>query len=102
MLLVQYLQIFSGICWLIVVVSMSGSGWRLLFGQTNPYDEVRGAFLFMGVLQSGFVVRWLLFPAAIEAMEPAELNLWTALYALCGLLALWVLLVARAYGRGRS
>lgn len=97
---VQYLQGFSGLCWTAVMLLAARSVWRTFFGVPTSADKMRSAFCYMGILQAGFVLRWVLWPQTVGLMRDDELQLWTALYALCGLLALWVLSLIGEY-RGR-
>jgi hypothetical protein len=53
--------------------------WR---GKGDALDAIRGPVFFVGVVQIGFSVRWLIWPHAIPVMTQAELSTWSGLYVL--------------------
>ena len=77
------------------------SVFRVFAGRYYSRDGERSCFFFMGALQVGFAIRWMLFPQSINEMRGTELHLWAALYVLSTLLAVWVLLIAKLNGRGQ-
>lgn len=80
MTLIQGLQLLSGFAWLTAVVFYAGSVARLYRGKAHWSDVFRGLFVFVGLTQVGFVVRWLVFPHAVGTMGGTEKAVWSILY----------------------
>lgn len=86
--IIPYLQIASGLCWLLPMVLFIPSVWRVWTspsegpGRVDPVDVMVSPFAFIAAIQVGFTIRWLLWPTVIRAMRPDELGVWAGLYTL--------------------
>jgi hypothetical protein len=100
MRLIITLQVISALVWSVPVLWFARSFVRLFFHRAYSRDCERVTWFFMGLLQVGFALRWLVFHESIPAMRISEVMVWSGLYALSVALALWVMLVAGAHGRG--
>lgn len=85
--LVQVMQILSGLAWLVPTLMIFPGVVRTWLGKGDPIDAMRGPIFFVGVVQIGFSVRWLLWPHALPAMGKTELSTWAGLYVLSVLCA---------------
>lgn len=87
------LRIINIIIWLVVVVYCLPGAWAAASSRaTRRGDPMRLACLATGFVMMGFNLRWLL--------APENQTLWQALYVLAAADGLYVLSLARAYGRG--
>ena len=88
MLFVQLLQLLSGLAWLVPMTLFTRAVlriWRAPMrrpSRPDPIDVLVSPLAFIAALQVGFVIRWLVFPHALTAMEHAELVVWSGLYTL--------------------
>lgn len=80
--LVQILQIAAGIAWLLPTLMIFPGVVRTWLGTGDQIDAMRGPIFFVGIVQIGFSVRWLLWPHALPAMGKTELSTWAGLYVL--------------------
>jgi hypothetical protein len=48
----------------------------------DPLDVLMSPLAFIGALQAGFSIRWLLFPDVLPFMRASELFVWAGLYCL--------------------
>jgi hypothetical protein len=98
--MIRALIIVSGALWLATALALIRSPWCLMVGCARRYDLMRTCSFFAGLLIAGQAMRWVVFPPWLTGMTDLELMVWAALYSLsCGL-AVFTLIVARAYGRG--
>ncbi|HET7255620.1 MAG TPA: hypothetical protein VFJ46_17825 [Xanthobacteraceae bacterium] len=87
-LVLQSLQIASGFAWLLPMALFAPAVWRIwrapMHGpsRADPIDVLVSPIAFMAALNVGFIIRWVLFPAAIETMGRNELIIWAGLYTL--------------------
>lgn len=88
MLLVQLLQLLSGLAWLLPMALFAPAVWRIWRApmrgpaRPDPLDVLVSPLAFIAALQVGFIIRWMLFPHAIGTMEGTELAVWSGLYTL--------------------
>jgi hypothetical protein len=80
--LVQFLQIVSGLAWLLPTLIMAPGIVRVWRGRGDSIDAMRGPVFFIGIVQIGFTIRWLIWPHAIPVMGATELSTWAGLYVL--------------------
>lgn len=90
-LLVQTLQILSGLIWLLVAVLKLPLIARSWHRHANRETAVSARNGILAWLMVGFCARWFVWPEAIQVMAVTELTTWAALYALSGLCAVWFL-----------
>lgn len=77
------LRVITSIAWLAVIVLTVRSGWQAIKRHGGHNEAILTAFAFFGLLIIGFNLRWLL---------SIDNNLvWLGLYALSGLLAIYVM-----------
>lgn len=87
------LRIINIIVWLAVVAYCLPGAWAAASSRgTRRGDPMRLACLATGFVIMGFNLRWLL--------APDNVTLWKMLYALACADGIYILLLARAYGRG--
>ncbi|HEY8593321.1 MAG TPA: hypothetical protein VIL42_10730 [Sphingomicrobium sp.] len=92
--IVTILQIVSGGLWFVVAMLFVPAVTRIWRSprhgpaRPDPIDVIVSPLAFVGFLQAGFVIRWLIFPDAIAVMSSAELVVWAGLYTLSTLGAL--------------
>ena len=79
--LVQALQVLSGILWLLPAIQLAPAVWRTWQGRANRMAILATPTFFIALLQTGFVVRWLLWPHSMTSMGGDELASWAGLYA---------------------
>ncbi len=96
--LVGGLQAFAGLAWLILVADFSDTIGRFRRGRRRADDWARLVVLFVGLLQIGFTLRWLMLGRDdLSAMERIDLEVWSLLYfgsgiAAAGLVPAWRLI----------
>lgn len=88
------LWLLNTFAWGIVLVYMLPGAWNAAFGGPRLHDPWRLVCFSTALMMAGFSVRWLL--------APDNMLLWQALYVLSAADAAYVVVVARAYGRGPS
>jgi hypothetical protein len=88
-----FLWLLTLVSWTAVIVYMAPAAWAASFGR-NPRrgDPMRLACFSTAVMMAGFSLRWLL--------APTNVLLWQILYVLSSVDAVYILMLARAYGRG--
>jgi hypothetical protein len=87
------LRILNVVVWGIMLVYMIPGAWSAAFGKDlRRGDPMRLACLSTAFVMVGFNLRWLLAPDSIV--------LWQALYGLSAASGVYIILLARAYGRG--
>lgn len=100
--MIPALQALSAICWLAVMVFYFGSVWHLYRGTAGWKDVFRALFVFVGFTQIAFVVRWYLFPRAIDHMEETELLVWAGLYLMSSIEAVALVVASFFFERLRG
>ena len=80
--------------WGVVMLYMAKGAWSAAFGKSRRYDPWRLVSFTTAFMMAGFSIRWLLVPDIII--------LWQLLYVLSAADAVYIIIVARAYGRGPS
>lgn len=88
------LQIVSGVAWFVPAVYLTPRIFKAWRRDATRAHMLSAPIGFLAWLQTGFTVRWLAWPRAVDVMEPAELATWAALYALSAFLAVWFLVGA--------
>jgi hypothetical protein len=89
----KYLWIINLITWGAVIVYMFPAAWSAVTGKgLRAFDHIRLAYLATAVMMSSFSVRWLFFPDNIA--------LWTICYILSAGVAVYIIALSHAYGRG--
>lgn len=68
---------------------------------TGPHDTLRASVWFVALSVVAFPVRWFVFGAAIRHMAPIELAIWSSLYVMGALAALFVTSATAMVCRGR-
>jgi hypothetical protein len=82
------LQIASGAVWMVVAILFAPAIWRIWKApmrgpsRPDPLDVLMSPLAFVGLLQVGFSIRWLLFPDAVSGMRTSEIVVWAGLYCL--------------------
>lgn len=100
-LLVRILQVISGCAWLVPFVLLTPAVARIWTaprngpGRPDPLDVLMSPLAFVAALQISFVVRWFIFPGAIQRMGQAELIVWSGLYMLSSVAAVAAVLAWR-------
>jgi hypothetical protein len=90
---VTALRILNVIVWGGLIAFMLPGAWSAAFGKAvRRGDPMRLACLATGAVMVGFNLRWLLAPDSII--------LWQALYGLAAAVGVYIIMLARAYGRG--
>jgi hypothetical protein len=90
---VTALRILNVIVWGSMLVYMAPAAWSAAFGKaTRRGDPMRLACLAMAFVMIGFNLRWLLIPD--------DTAVWMALCALSAAAGVYILMLARSYGRG--
>lgn len=97
--IVPFFQVACGVLWLTPLILFAPAVARVWRGTGDPIDVILSPLAFLSADQSGFSIRWVLFPHAIKVMPPGEILLWTGLYTLSALCALG-LVVAWRVARG--
>lgn len=93
MIALAVLQAVVGLAWLAVALLFAPSVWRIwkapMHGPSrpDPLDVLMSPLAFIGALQVGFSIRWLIFPDALGFMRTGELVVWAGLYFLSFLCA---------------
>lgn len=87
------LRIITSVVWTTMIVYMAPGAWAALRGRNvHRGDPMRLACLLTGLMVVGFSVRHLLFPE--------NMLTWVGLYIFSISVALYIIALARAYGRG--
>lgn len=87
------LRVLNVIVWAGVLIYMIPSAWPAVRGvDMRRGDPMRLACAATAFVMLGFVVRWLI--------APQDMLSWAALYVLSAALGVYIVLLARAYGRG--
>ena len=87
------LRILNVIAWGIVLLYMIPGAWSAGFGKDRRRgDPMRLAGAINAFLMAGFSLRWL--------FAPTDEMIWMALYFLCFINAIYIIVLARVYGRG--
>jgi hypothetical protein len=90
-------QLISGALWLIPVWLFRKAIVRAWRGAPLRADWLVMGYPVVGIVQFGFSMRWVLFPAVFSLMANAELLFWGGLYTLSGLTVWLVVLAFRAW-----
>ena len=80
--------------WGAVMLYMAPDAWRASFRKSHQFDPLRMAFFATAFLLMCMPMRWL--------FAPDNTALWALLYGLSAADAIYVIIVARAIGRGPS
>ncbi|WCT73918.1 hypothetical protein PQ455_01410 [Sphingomonas naphthae] len=91
MTLLEITRLLCLILWLPPLALLAASAWRTLAGRPRGNDSYLAALFFTALLIVGFVGRWY--------VAPGDEASWAALYALCGALAVYVLILIRQGSR---
>lgn len=87
------LRILNCIVWAAVFIYMAGGAWSAASGRDlRRGDPMRLACCATAFVMIGFNVRWL--------FAADNMLLWRALYVLSAALAVYIIVLGRAYGRG--
>lgn len=87
------LRIITAAVWTVMLVYMAPGAWAAVRGRTvRRGDPMRLACFLTGVMIVGFSLRHLLFPESMVT--------WAALYIFSISIAVYIIALARAYGRG--
>lgn len=87
------LRLLNVLVWGIMLVMMSSGAWSAAFGNDlRRGDPMRLACFATAFVMVGFNVRWLIWPDSVL--------MWQALYVLSAASGVYIMLLARAYGRG--
>ena len=90
--MMQFLWAVNIAVWGAVMLYMAPDAWRAAFRKSHQFDPMRMAFFTTAFLMTCFPLRWLL--------APDNTTLWALLYALSAADAVYIIVVARLYGRG--
>lgn len=88
----QFLWAVNIAAWGAVMLYMAPDAWRAAFRPSRQFDSMRMAFFATAFLMTCFPLRWL--------FAPDNTALWALLYALSAADAIYVIVVARTFGRG--
>ncbi len=100
--MIPALQILAGLCWLGAALFYSRSVIRIYRGTGNWVDVFRALFVFVGLTQFGFSVRWKLFPATVQHMDQTELVFWAILYLMSAIEAVALVVASFFFERLRG
>ena len=78
--LIPWMQALSGTLWLAVVVQRIPGMWRMCRGRGNLFDILGLPVPLNGLVQFGFMLRWIIWPKGMERMVPEEVLFWAGLY----------------------
>lgn len=99
---IVFFQVVAGACWVAPMLLFLPCVVRIWRGRGDALDWIGSPVAFVGMLQVGFLVRWLLYPNAVKHMRDGELAFWAGLYALSALCAVSFVLAWRIARRLRS
>ena len=80
------------IIWAVVMAYMLPGAWGAAFHKCRRNDPIRLVFFATAFMMAGFSLRWIIAPDLIIV--------WKLLYVLSAAIAVYTIIVARAYGRG--
>lgn len=87
--IVTAMQMLAALMWATVIAMRGLSVVRIIRGKPHSVIDFYSAILVgMGAMQTGFALRWWLYPQAKVSMPPGELVLWGALYVVSSMIAL--------------
>lgn len=92
------LQVLMVLSWSVPLVVFAKYAVRRA---TGPFDTLRAGVWFVALSVVAFPVRWFVFGAAIRAMPPLELAIWSSLYVMGALAALFLTSATATVCRGR-
>lgn len=92
--LVQALQILAGVAWLGPLIAVGPGVWRVMRHPRHAAltDAAYVPTFFIGMVQIGFSLRWLIWHNVIPSMNSGELAAWSTLYLLSSLSAVAVVI----------
>lgn len=86
--MIDVMQLIAAALWLSVLAVRGPAVARVIRQRPRDVFDFYSALLAgMGAVQTGFTLRWWLYPQAKAAMEPGELTLWGSLYLASALVA---------------
>lgn len=95
---VTVLQILMVLAWSVPLVLFAKYAVRRA---TGPHDTLRAGVWFVALSVVAFPLRWFVFGAAITVMQPLELAIWSSLYVMGALAALFLTYATYEVCRGR-
>lgn len=84
---VTALQVLMVLAWAIPLVLFGKYAWCK---STGPLDTLRAAVWYVALAFAAFPFRWFVFGGSLAFMSPLELAVWSALYVLSTLAALFL------------
>lgn len=86
--IITALQLFAAFVWATVIAMRAPAVWRIVQGAPRSVIDFYSAIIVgIGAMQTGFALRWWLYPEAKADMLPGELALWASLYAVSAMIA---------------
>jgi hypothetical protein len=95
----RVMQVLMVCAWGLPLVLFAKYAWRKARG---PFDTLRAAIWTVALSVMLFPVRWFVMGTAIAGMQPRELAVWSALYVLGTLAALFVTSATWDVSRGHE